>query len=140
MNDTPKERLDDALARRIYQMIGVYVRHRAEEKLGKEVKKLPKDDKGRTVYSKDYREAREKVAKEAFLALRGRREGDIAEYFTGSLCAVPHYLNEEDFIALSRVLMEQREQVKDLAMLALSAHAWLPGQRDENQTDGDSAE
>lgn len=140
MTDTPQTQLDDALARRVYQMIGAYVRLRTKEKCGKDVADLPKGENGYPVYPTDYREAREKAAKEAFLALRGRREGDIAEYFTGSLCAVPQFLKEDDFIALSRALIEKPEQVKDLAMLALSAHAYLPGQKADNQADASGAE
>lgn len=136
MTDTPQSQLDDALARRVYQMIGAYVRLRTKEKCGKDVADLPKGDNGYPIYTTEYREAREKVAKEAFLALRGRREGDIAEYFTGSLCAVPQYFkNEDDFITLSRALIEKPEQIKDLAMLALSAHSYLPGKRDDEQAD-----
>lgn len=123
MTDTFQDTLDEALVRRIYQMIGAYVHVRAQEKWGKALPKdLPKDSAGKTQYPHEYLEAREKVARDAFLALRGRRAGDIAEYFTGTLCTVTHYLNEEDFIIVSRALVEKPEQLKDLTMLALSAH------------------
>lgn len=140
MTDIAQTQLNDALARRVYQMIGAYVRHRTKEKCSKDVDDFPKDQNGHRSYPTEYREAREKVSKEAFLALRGRREGDIAEYFTGSLCAVPQFLKEDDFIVLSRALIEKPEQVKDLAMLALSAHAYLPGQKTDDQADANSAD
>ena len=140
MTDNPKNPLDDALARRVYQMIGAYVRLRTQEKCGRDITDMPKNEKGHPIYDPPYREAREKVAKDAFLALRGRREGDIAEYFTGSLCAVPQFIREEDFIALSRALVENPALVKDLAMLALSAHAWLPGQKIADSSDNDHSQ
>jgi CRISPR-associated protein Cmx8 len=140
MTETLQTQQDDALARRIYQMIGTYVRVRTKEKCGKDITDLPEGEDGHPVYTTEYRDARQKVAKEAFLSLRGRREGDIAEYFTGSLCGVPQFLKEDDFIALGRALLEKPDKVKDLAMLALSAHAWLPGQKADDTAVADPAE
>jgi CRISPR-associated protein Cmx8 len=128
-----EDQFDAALARRIYRMVGTYVRHRTKDKSGVDVDDLPKNEKGYPVYPAKYREAREKVAREAFLALRGRREEAVAEYYTGTLCAVPQYVGEEDYLLVGQALVEDPATVKDLAMLALSAHSYLPGGDGPNQ-------
>ncbi|RJQ45842.1 MAG: type I-MYXAN CRISPR-associated protein Cmx8 [Gammaproteobacteria bacterium] len=126
MTEQTAETRDDALARRIYRVIGAFVRHRTRDKTGKDDSAFPKNDKGYPDYSRDYLEAREKVAKDAFLSMRARRDADFIEYFTGAICAVPHFLPEEDYLAVSQALVEEPGKVKNLAMLALSAHSWMP--------------
>ena len=120
---------DDQLARRVYRLIQAYVNYRTEEKSGKKYEdfKSNKDEKGRPIYPKEYREAREKVCSDAFLAMRGRREKDFVEYFTGTICSVPQWLPEEEYLAVTQALIAESEKVKTLAMLALSAWSYLPG-------------
>jgi len=120
---------DDLLARRVYRLIQAYVNYRTEKKSGKKYEdfKNNKDEKRRTIYPKEYREAREKVCSDAFLAMRGRREKDFVEYFTGTICSVPQWLPEEDYLAVSHALIAESEKVKTLAMLALSACSYLAG-------------
>ena len=118
---------DNELAMRIYRLIQTYVNLRTEEKSGIKFKDFskPKDAKERTQYPKEYREAREKVCSDAFLAMRGRREQDFIEYFTGTICSVPQFLPQQEYIAVAGALMSDWGRIKTLAMLALSAHSYL---------------
>lgn len=135
MQESNPELIDDRLARRIYQLIGAYIRQRAESRSGLEVAKFTKNEKGYREYPQKYREAVQKVAMDAFLAMRGRHENDFIDYFTGTLCSVPHYFGKEDeFVEISQAIINTPVIVKNLAMLALSAHSWLPGITDETKT------
>ncbi|MBI2502236.1 MAG: type I-MYXAN CRISPR-associated protein Cmx8 [Candidatus Latescibacteria bacterium] len=117
------EEWDDHLALRVYKLTQNYVNRKTEEKSGIKYEsfKENKNPEGRVIYPEKYREAREKVCSDAFLAMRGRREQDFVEYFTGTMCSVPQWLPEDDFVAVSRALMTEWEKVKTLSMLALSA-------------------
>jgi len=121
-----EERLD-ALGRRVYRVIREYANTRTEDKSGKKYQdfKGNRDDKGRVVYPTEYREAREKICADAFLAMRGRRDQDFVEYFTGTVCAVPHFLPEEEYLAVAHALLSDWQTVKTLSMLALSAASSL---------------
>jgi CRISPR-associated protein Cmx8 len=121
-----QEDRDDILARRIHALIQNFVNRRAEKKSGVKFSdfKQEKDEKGRTSYPPAYLDAREKAASEAFLAMRGRRDKDFVAYFTGTICSVPQFLPETEFIGISRALLEDWEKVKTLSMLALSACSW----------------
>lgn len=119
---------DEALQRLIYKLIRNYVERRTRDRgaiADKPFAELTKADRHK------YRELKPKVATSAFLALRGRREQDITEYFTGTLCAVGYYLSEDDFLLLASNLRQDPDKVKDLAMLALSAHSWTPRDQDD---------
>lgn len=117
---------------RIYQMIQTYVRKKAEERSKVQYKDfaLAEDGKKR-IYPKEYREAVEHVCSQAFLAMRGRRDKDFIEYFTGSICSVPQFLTAQDYQTVSSVLIEDWEQIKTLSMLALSACSYLPQPKKE---------
>ncbi|MCI5163409.1 MAG: type I-MYXAN CRISPR-associated protein Cmx8 [Candidatus Electrothrix sp. AX5] len=121
-----EENQDNLLALRIRGLVRQYVQRKAESKSGMTFKEFKKDEKGKTIYPTTYREAVEKVCMDAFLALRGRREQDFVEYFTGTLCSVPQYLPEDDFLLVSQALINERDKVKALSMLAVSACSYLP--------------
>jgi CRISPR-associated protein Cmx8 len=104
---------DDELSLKVYRLIREYVNQRVAKKNG-----FP-DTKD--IYSFKYHDDREHVCTDAFLAMRGRREKDFVEYFTGSICSVPQFLPEEDYLLVSKTLMEDWEKVKTLSMLAISA-------------------
>jgi len=128
-----EENRDDLLTLRIHNLIRNYVRRKAESRSKIKLDEILKDGEGKRIYPTDYREAVEKVCMDAFLALRGRREQDLVEYFTGTLCSVPHYLPEEDFLLVSRALINEPEKVKTLAMLAISASSYLPRNKQDKQ-------
>lgn len=137
MND---EERDDLLAQRVYRLIRAYVNQKTESKSGLKFEEFrdDKDDKGKTQYPREYREAREKVCSDAFLAMRGRRDSDFIAYFTGTICSVPQWLPEEDYLAVSVSLLADPEKVKTLSMLALSACSYL-GKAAATQKQGDDA-
>lgn len=113
---------DDLIARRVYRMVGEYVRQRTDDRVGRGSSK---------------REAREKVALDAFLAMRGRSNEEFTTYFTGTICSVPQYMGKEDeYLRVSRALVDGPERIRNLSMLALSAHAWTRKPKSqEPQTD-----
>ncbi len=113
---------DKALQSLIYRVVRNYVEKRTRDRAGinsgKDFHQFVPAEFAR------YRDAKPKVASNAFLALRARRAQDVAEYFTGTLCAQGFHLKESDFLLLADRLLNEPEQVKTLAMLALSAHSW----------------
>lgn len=123
----------DQLAVRVYQLVANYVNRKTEEKSGKEYKvfKNNKDEKGRVAYPREYRDALEKVCTDAFLGIRGRSDKEFVEYFTGTLCSVPQFLPEAEFVAVAQALASDWEAVKTLSMLALSAASYLSGSADD---------
>jgi CRISPR-associated protein Cmx8 len=78
---------------------------------------------GNSGLEKDYREKREKVGREAFLAVRSRTGADFVAYFTSTICSVPQHSSEEMFIEIARALVDPKEieRVRSLTLLALSA-------------------
>ncbi|MCE1246813.1 MAG: type I-MYXAN CRISPR-associated protein Cmx8 [Firmicutes bacterium] len=123
MSDKDRENL---LAQRVYRIIQSYVRYKTEVKSGIKYDQFSqsKDANGRVNYPPKYLEAREKVCSDAFLAMRGRREQDFVEYFTGTICSVPQFLPENDYLEIASSLMNEPEKVKTLAMLAVSAASY----------------
>ena len=126
------------IASKVYDMVGEFVAQRAEKRSGFKRDELPKKN-GKIDWSNPsektnrYLEAREKVATDAFLAIRGRNSDEFVDYFIGSICAVPQFMGakgvspEQGFIGISDALHEsedKRTEMKNLAMLALCAHVW----------------
>jgi CRISPR-associated protein Cmx8 len=107
----------------IHRLIRNYVLRKTEEKSGltwDEIKERKGDD-GRMAIPAEFREARQKVASNAFLAMRSRREQDFVDYFTASICSVGQFLREDEFQIVARALLTCPEDVKTLSLLALSA-------------------
>jgi len=101
----------------VYRVVGTYIASKVKSKTDLswgDVKANPSKEK-------DYNEAREKVAKTAFLAVRSRSGGDFVAYFSGTLCSVPHHVGEEGFLVLTRALLADPETIRTLTLLALSA-------------------
>ncbi len=76
-----------------------------------------------TPAEKDYNEKKDKIAREAFLAVRSRTGADFVTYFTGTLCSVSQRVGHEGYLELARALGDDREveRVRSLTLLALSA-------------------
>ncbi len=112
------------LSQRIYSIVREYANRKTEARCGLtwDSFKDSKNAKGQVNVPSDYREAREKVCSSAFLAARSRKSReDFAAFFTGTICAVPQFLREKDFEAVSAALTgEHWEDVRTLTMLALS--------------------
>jgi CRISPR-associated protein Cmx8 len=134
MNETDPGVRDDLLARRIYRIIGEYVNYKTDARSRVKYKDLPCDADGHKIYPKEFREARARVTSDAFLAMRSRRAEDFVEYFTGTICSVPHFVQEPEYLDLTQALIQAPDTVKNLSMLALSAYSWLPDKEGQNHS------
>jgi len=112
---------EQTLEHLIYRRIQAYVLGKTERKYDLSWKKA----QGNPGLEQSYREKKEKVAREAFLAVRSRTGADFVTYFTSTLCSVPQHANEAKYIEVARALMDPKsvEQVRSLTLLALSAVA-----------------
>ncbi|MBT8764418.1 type I-MYXAN CRISPR-associated protein Cmx8 [Desulfohalobiaceae bacterium Ax17] len=123
VNEESKEMF---MAKIIYRIVRHYILLKALNKSGLSTKT---DEKGQTIYpfeNKEYKEAIEKVSMDAFLAMRGRKEEDFVEYFTGTICSVPQFLPQDEYLLLSDALVQGGwEKVKSLSLLAISAASYL---------------
>lgn len=114
MTETPNE-LEDILLRIVNGYLARKVRGRTGESWD-----AAKDDPARNAA---YGEAKEKLARTAFLAIRSRTGADFVDYFASTLCSVPQRLKNDEFSALARALRERPAEVRTLTMLALSARS-----------------
>jgi CRISPR-associated protein Cmx8 len=115
----PKPPLPDLVRR----LVRRYVLQKTEEKSGLkwEAVKDTRAEDGRVAVPKPFREAKEKVIADAFLAMRSRREQDFVDYFTATICSARQFLREEEFGVVADALLTRPEDVKTLTLLALSA-------------------
>jgi CRISPR-associated protein Cmx8 len=116
---------DDRLALCIYRLIREYANRKTEEKSGIKYDgfKNNKDKDGHTIYPPKYLETKEDICSGAFLAMRSRNGQDFIEFFISTMGSVPQFLPEKDYLLVSQMLISQPEIVKNLSMLALSAHS-----------------
>ncbi len=122
--------VEPELVARVHSLVTTYVLRKTATKAGinwEECKGKPTVDPRTGQARRDvppaYRDARERVCREAFLRLRAcRAREDFVAYFTGTICSVPQSLPGAEYQALTAALLidPQWEDVKGLAMLALS--------------------
>ena len=112
---------EQTLEHLIYRRIQAYVLGKTERKYELSWSKV----QGNPAQEKEYREKKEKVGREAFLAIRSRTGPDFVAYFTSTICSVPHFASEEKYLVVARALMDPKEveRVRSLTLLALSAVA-----------------
>lgn len=105
----------------VYRRVQAYVLGKTERKYELSWSKV----KGNQTQEKEYEAKKEKVAREAFLAVRSRTGADFVAYFTSTICSVPHHVTEEKYLEIARALMDPNEveRVRSLTLLALSAIA-----------------
>jgi CRISPR-associated protein Cmx8 len=101
----------------VYKIVGIYLNRKLKSKYQLEWASVKDNPAKRT----DYEETKEKLAREAFLAIRSRTGQDFLDYFAATLCSVSQSMNEEHYIALTKALFEDTDKVRTLTMLALSA-------------------
>ena len=103
-----------------------------------------KKDDGDMHFPAEYLNELQKICGGAFLALRGRKGPDIAEYFTGTLCSHPQFMRgspknaeNDDFLLIAKSLVdpEEREKIKLFAMLALSACSYVYTKDEQAKTE-----
>jgi CRISPR-associated protein Cmx8 len=106
----------------IYQAARAYVLGRLRSKYG-----LSWDPAlaGNPVWRSEYEAKRERVAREAFLAVRARTGVAFVGYFATMIGSVPQRLGERAFLEVARALRDDQEieRVRSLTLLALSASA-----------------
>jgi CRISPR-associated protein Cmx8 len=117
---TPEKTRDNSIEAIVYAVVNGYVRGRLKSKYGI----TWEDVKANRRPKKDYEEKKEKIAKDAFLAVRARPEQDFVSYFAGTLCSVPQFLDTERYGQLTHALQSEPGKVRTLTLLALSATAW----------------
>lgn len=112
---------EQTLEHLIYRRVQAYVLGKTERKYELSWQRV----QGNPAHERDYREKREKVAREAFLAVRSRTGADFVAYFTATLCSVPQHASEAKYLEIARALMDpaSAEKVRSLTLLALSAVA-----------------
>ncbi|HYL99184.1 MAG TPA: hypothetical protein VEZ90_09535 [Blastocatellia bacterium] len=103
----------------VYRVVDTYIGRKLKNKYDLDWSKAKESD----VKKKEYSEAREKIGKEAFLAVRSRTGSDFTDYFASSLCSVSQHLSEEDFVTLATALHTKPDEVRTLTLLALSARS-----------------
>ncbi len=131
MNDTatatkPEPRLELL----IHRLVTNYVRRKTEDRSGvtwddfKDKKIVDeKTKKERIAIPEAYLDAKRKVAADAFLTMRSRREQDFSDYFSASICSVGQFLTEEEYAVVADALLNRPAVVKTLTLLALSANS-----------------
>src|SRR5437764_3060176 len=77
----------------IYRLVGTYISRKLKNKYQLEWSVVRTDPKKRS----DYEESKEKIARDAFLAVRSRTGADFADYFASTLCSVPQHMGEQHF-------------------------------------------
>lgn len=154
---TPDEMIEDGDA--IFKRLGAivrnlmtsYVNRRAAKKLGLDWEDFKKDGKNRKVppehLKENFAKQQRSVCDDAFLQIRSRHDEDFIQFFAGSVCAVPHYFDAKagDLPFLMQILMTRpsrdpvaqpapnRDDIKTLAMLALSAYSFNVRKRTAHQ-------
>jgi CRISPR-associated protein Cmx8 len=106
--------------RLVFDLVRNYVSRKLSSKYDlkwSEVKEKP-DEK------KKYEDTKEKVAKDAFLAVRSRTEqSDFVNYFVSTLCSVPQFIKPEEYVVLTKALYDETDRIRTLTLLALSANS-----------------
>lgn len=103
----------------VYRVVGFYLQKKLKSKYQLEWSAV----KENAARSSEYNEMKEKVARDAFLAVRSRSGVDFADYFASTLCSVSQPLSEQQFIRLAEALYDDTDKVRTLTMLALSARS-----------------
>jgi CRISPR-associated protein Cmx8 len=102
----------------IYQLVGTYLSKKLKGKYGLEWSAV----KGIPAKEKEYAETKEKIARDAFLAIRSRSNNeDFIEYFVSTICSVSQHLNQQAYLKVAEELFKRTEDIRTLTMLALSA-------------------
>jgi CRISPR-associated protein Cmx8 len=117
--DVPES--EQTLEHLIYRRVQSYVLGKTDRKYDLSWSKV----QGNASQEKEYREKKEKVGREAFLAVRSRTGADFVAFFTSTICSIPHHVSEDKYLEVARALMDPREveRVRSLTLLALSAIA-----------------
>ncbi|PJZ60801.1 type I-MYXAN CRISPR-associated protein Cmx8 [Leptospira adleri] len=116
----------------VYQIIKTYVYSKLESKhqiIWNKDKKVLWSKQMNAPANEDAYKSKSKIAKEAFLAMRSRKDkDDFITYFTSTICSVSQHLGGEGYNVLAESLYNKKEdlgweKIRALSMLALSANS-----------------
>lgn len=113
----------------VREMITAYVMRKADAKSGTSWDKARENPR----LKKEWEDQKERAARDAFLAVRSRTGADFVDYFVSTLCSQGQYLPPKRFDTIAAALREQRDDVRTLTMLALSAQAWVSTTEKKNE-------
>lgn len=104
----------------IYKMVGMYLGRKTE---AKQDQTFEQAKAAGTLEERN--KAREKIARDAFLAARSRTGVDFVDFFTSTLCSVPQHIKESEYAVIAKALLDpaEVEKIRTLTMLALSARS-----------------
>jgi CRISPR-associated protein Cmx8 len=120
MSDSNTDNKTRNIDKIVFDLVKGYVFTKLRVKYQMEWSKVKDDPEQK----KKYEDNKEKIAKDAFLAVRSRSEqSDFINYFTSTLCSVPQFLNAEEYSLLTQLLYADVERIRTLTMLALSANS-----------------
>jgi CRISPR-associated protein Cmx8 len=140
---------DAGLAQLVLGVVRTYVNGRTAARTNMDRSTFPSelDDQGRPRrrYSKEWFEARADVARQAFLQMRSNKSReDFVEYLTGTLCAHGLESGDAGYADLAARLVGQEaeranrwEDVRSLAMLAVSTMAYVRASNDDAEEGDD---
>jgi CRISPR-associated protein Cmx8 len=120
MSDSNTDNKTRNIDKIVFGLVKTYVSTKLRVKYQMEWSKV----KDNPEQKKKYEDNKEKIAKDAFLAVRSRSEqSDFINYFTSTLCSVPQFLSAEEYSLLTQLLYDDNERIRTLTMLALSANS-----------------
>jgi CRISPR-associated protein Cmx8 len=133
MSDPKKEQAPPSLEELVYELVQAYAWRKLESKYDLKLDEATRKDPAK---QKELNEKKEKVAKEAFFAVRSRTGANFATYFASTICSVPQYLHGPRYEIIAHALRDpvELEHVRTLTLLALSAASWSPSAASTNQT------
>ncbi len=120
MKESDTDRTDKNIEQLVFDLVRNYVGRKLSSKYDlkwSEVKDNPAE-------KKKYEDNKEKIAKDAFLAVRSRTEqSDFVNYFVSTLCSVPQFIKPEEYVVLTKSLYAETDRIRTLTLLALSANS-----------------
>jgi CRISPR-associated protein Cmx8 len=120
MKESDTDRTNKNIEQLVFDLVRNYVGRKLSSKYGLEWSKV----KDNPAEKKKYEDNKEKIAKDAFLAVRSRTEqSDFVNYFVSTLCSVPQFIKPEEYVSLTKALYDETDRIRTLTLLALSANS-----------------
>jgi CRISPR-associated protein Cmx8 len=115
---------NDKLAELIYRMVRTYLLLKAKDKSNVNLEQFKAGDKIQwDKVPRAYDDAKHQIAESLFMEYRSRHDQAFVDQFVARLGAVKQFLSEDDYIVICKALATDRESIKTLTLLALSANS-----------------
>ncbi len=123
----------------VHSMIRAYVAQKVKARTGKSWD----DFEASGFRDQIYRDAVNKVCMDAFYQIRSRKDQrDFVNYWATTICSVPQFIHDDEFAGVASILLDNKpadatnwEDVRSLALLALSAHSQADVRSDTDPTE-----